>query len=94
MIKLIIKKLTAASSLIADVDSTSLDEKERDSIQQIALACACHVAVVNNLVQQANQKELDNLARYRIPLSSAITFANDVIDTLGKRKQLIEAAHE
>jgi hypothetical protein len=93
MIKLTISKLTLASSLIADVDSTLLDNNECDFIQQIAVACTYHVTLVSNLVEQANRKELESLARYRIPLSAAITFANDVIETLSKRKQSLETKH-
>jgi hypothetical protein len=93
MIKLTIEKLTLASSLITDVDSTLLENNECDFLQQIAVACAYHVTLVSNLVEQANRKDLDSLARYRIPLSAAITFANDVIETLSKRKQFLETKH-
>jgi hypothetical protein len=93
MIKLTIEKLTLASSLIADVDPTLLDNNESDCLQQIAIACTYHVTLVSNLVVQANRKELNSFALYRIPLSAAITFANDVIETLSKRKKILETEH-
>jgi len=93
MINLTIQKLTQASSLIADVDSTLLSKKEQESMKQITASCLYHTTLVGELVEQAKKEELESLAKYRIPLSAAITFANDVIETLGKPKQVEEVNH-
>ena len=91
MIKLTIEKLILASSLIGDVDSTKLSAEDCDAIREIAIACTYHVSVLGRLAEQAIDNKLDSIALYRIPLTAAITFANDIIAVFGNPQQLVES---